>query len=79
MFTFRHPFLRNKIWGNSINADSGPLGYVLLCCDSSSQDFFNFIQIGSGHTVRLFVLSLFFVSFDLSFWLKTRKILKPEF
>ena len=29
-----------------------PLGYVLCCCGNRSQDFFNFIQIGSSHTVR---------------------------
>ena len=32
-------------------ADSGPLGYVLWCCGIRIQDFFTFIQIGSGHTV----------------------------
>ena len=37
--------------GISIDADSGPLGYVLWCCGSRSQDFFTFIQISSGHTV----------------------------
>ena len=37
--------------GISINTDSGPLGYVLWCCGNRSQDFFTFIQIGSGHTV----------------------------
>ena len=26
-----------------------PLGYVLWCCGSRSQDFFTFIQTGSGH------------------------------
>ena len=35
--------------GISIDADSGPLGHAL--CKSKSQDFFTFIQIGSGHTV----------------------------
>ena len=38
--------------GISIDTDSGPHGYVLWCCGSRSQDFFTFIQIGSGHTVR---------------------------
>ena len=38
--------------GISIDADSGPLGYVLWCCGSRSQDFFTFIQISSGHTVQ---------------------------
>ena len=37
--------------GISIDADSGPPRYVLWCCGSKSQDFFTFIQIGSGHTV----------------------------
>ena len=37
--------------GISIDTDSGPVGYVLWCCGSRSQDFFIFIQIGSGHTV----------------------------
>ena len=32
--------------GISIDTDSGPLGYVLRCCGSRSQDFFT-----SGHTV----------------------------
>ena len=34
--------------GISIGVDSGPLGYVLWCYCSRSQDFFTFIQIGSG-------------------------------
>ena len=38
--------------GISIDTDSGPLGYVLWCCGSKSQDFCTFIQIASGHTVR---------------------------
>ena len=37
--------------GQKIVADSGPLGHVLWCCGSKSQDFFTFIQIGSCHTV----------------------------
>ena len=35
----------------SIDTDSGPHGYVLWSYGSRSQDFFTFIQIGSGHTV----------------------------
>ena len=38
--------------GNSIDADSDPLRYVLWCCGSRSQEDFTFIQIGSGHTVE---------------------------
>ena len=37
--------------GISIDADSGPLGYVLWCCGSESWDFFTFIQICSSRTV----------------------------
>ena len=37
--------------GISIDADSGPLGYVLWCCAGRSQDFLTFVQICSGHTV----------------------------
>ena len=35
----------------SIDTDSGPHGYVLWSYGSRSQEFFTFIQIGSGHTV----------------------------
>ena len=38
--------------GVSIDADSGPLRYVLWCCGSRSQEEFTFIQIGSGHAVQ---------------------------
>ena len=34
--------------GISIDTNSGPLGYVIWYCGSRSQDFFTFIQIGSG-------------------------------
>ena len=37
--------------GISINADSGPLRYLLWCCGSRSQEECTFIQIGSSHTV----------------------------
>ena len=37
--------------GMSIDADSGPLEYVLWCCGSRSWEVFTFFQIGSGHTV----------------------------
>ena len=38
--------------GNSIDEDSGPLGYVLWCCGSRSWEVvFTLFQIGSGHTV----------------------------
>ena len=49
--------LWSEVWkgGISIDTDSGPLWYVLLCCGSRSQDFFTFIQIGSGHTVLTIV------------------------
>ena len=39
----------------SIDADSGPFGYLLLCCGSRSQEEFIFIQIGSGHTVPAYL------------------------
>ena len=46
--------------GISIDTDSWPLGYVVWCCGSRSQDFFAFIQIGSGsgHTVDTYVRSV---------------------
>ena len=37
--------------GILIDADSGPPRYVLgLSCGGICQDFFTFIQVGSGHT-----------------------------
>ena len=39
--------------GISIDADSGPPGYVLWCCGGICQENFTFIHIGSGHTVNL--------------------------
>ena len=48
--------------GISIDADSGPIGYVLWCCGSRSWEVLTFFQIGSGHTVILkknVVLSIF--------------------
>ena len=54
--------------GISIDTDSGPLGYVLWCCGSRSQDFFfTFIQIGSGHTVidRGLILNFFAIFLSL--------------
>ena len=55
-FTYQKTIFENFMkWclkgGISIDTDSGPLGYVLWFCGSRSQDFFTFIQIGSGHTV----------------------------
>ena len=49
-------FLKNlwsEVWKGGIlnDADSGPPRYVLWCCNGICQDFFTFIQIGSGHTV----------------------------
>ena len=38
-------------WGTLIDADSGPLGYVLWCCGSRRWEVFTFFQIDSGHTV----------------------------
>ena len=38
--------------GISIDADSGPPKYEPWCCAGICQDFFTFIQIGSGHTVK---------------------------
>ena len=45
--------LWSEVWkgGFQIDTDSRPLGYVLWCCVSNSQDFFTMIQISSGHTV----------------------------
>ena len=37
--------------GISIDADSGPLRYVLWCCSGICHQPDTFIQIGSGHTV----------------------------
>ena len=48
--------------GISSDTDSGPLGYVLWCYGSRSQDFFTFIQIGSGHTVIHNFLNIFLFS-----------------
>ena len=39
--------------GISIDADSGPLRYVLWCCGGICHQPDTFIQIGSGHTVGL--------------------------
>ena len=48
MFTFRGMYFYKVNLGLkggiSIDADSGPLGYVLWCCGSRSKDFFTFIQ-----------------------------------
>ena len=49
MFTFRGSWVWKGVI--SIDAFSGPLGYVFWCCGSKSHDFFTFIQIGSGYTV----------------------------
>ena len=46
---------------------SGPLGYLLWCCGSRSQDFFNFIQIGSAHWEGLELNSIIPTSFELWF------------
>ena len=47
--------LLSKIWSErekfSIDANSGPLRYVLWCCGSICHQPFTFIQIYSGHTV----------------------------
>ena len=39
--------------GISIDADSGPLRYVLWCCGSICHQLLTFIQIDYGHTVWL--------------------------
>ena len=56
--------------GISIDTDSGPLGYVLWCCGSRGQDFFIFIQFGSGHTVtrRLRFKTIFRIKWDRRHW-----------
>ena len=55
-------FIRNSIWiffkwglkvGISIDADSGPLRYLLWSCSSICYQPFTFIQVISGHTVDL--------------------------
>ena len=40
----------------SIDADSGPLRYVLWCCGNRSQEEFSFIQFSSGNTVSCSLL-----------------------
>ena len=50
--------------GISIDADSGPLGYVLWYYGSGSQDFFTFIQISSGHTVAALIGKFVFESWE---------------
>ena len=50
--------------GISIDADSGPLGYLLWCCGSRSQDFFIFIQVGFGHTVKTFSIRWFCIRIE---------------
>ena len=52
--------------GISIDTDSGPLGYVLWCCGSRSQDFFTFIQIGPGHTM---MQHFYYLVCPLDFWM----------
>ena len=44
--------LSKRKGGISIDADSGPLRYVLWCCDSICHQLFSFIQVGSGHAVE---------------------------
>ena len=51
--------------GISIDTNFGPLGYVLWYCGSRSQDFFTFIQIGSGHTVRTDITTYTYTFNDL--------------
>ena len=41
--------------GISIDADSGPPRYVLWCCGGIYHQPDIFIQIGSGHTVNVFL------------------------
>ena len=58
MFTFRGTFTVYYVnldlkGGISVDADSGPLGYILWCCGGRSRDFFTFIQIGTVHTVAV--------------------------
>ena len=46
--------LWSEVWtGISIDADSGPLGYVLWCCGSRSWEVLTFFQIGSGQTWKI--------------------------
>ena len=47
----------------SIDADSGPLGYVLWCCGSRSWEVFTFFQIGSVAALGLglYQICLFFI------------------
>ena len=54
----------------AIDADSGPLRYVLWCCGSICHQLFTFIQIGCGHTklkchVLKYVCKKINVFFDL--------------
>ena len=77
MFTFRVNLGLNE--GISIDADSGPLRYVLLCRGGICHQQDTFIQIGSGHNMEWDILlhnltsigfSDFFrcLIFDLSFF-----------
>jgi len=51
--------------GISIDADSGPPRYVLWCCGGICHQPDTFIQIGSGHTVQIHIMSVswHFISF----------------
>ena len=50
---------------SEIDADSGPLWYVLWCCGSRNWEVFIFFQIGSGHTVTELVSSNYLVQHKL--------------
>ena len=63
----------------SIDADSGPLGYVLWYCGSRSHDFFTFIQIGSGHkycNVNLSKTLISCIFSQLQFFSKTQDTMR---
>ena len=62
--------------GISIDADSGPLRYVLWCCGGICHQPDTFIQIGSGHTVKctiyvIICMTLFALENTLRFQLLT--------
>ena len=73
-------FIENSFWKlyevrSEIDADSGPLGYVLWCCGSRSWEELTFIQIGSGHTVCPLINKILVFKGFFSLFLKLRLIM----
>ena len=65
IYFIKNSFWNFHVWGLkgwiSIDADSGPLRYILWCCGSRHQEEFTFIQIGLSHTVSYFGQRIFYV------------------